>query len=71
MERDSRLQPVGQGGFGHNRDDSQLTGEPVEEGKMLFHFIRNLCRNCSGVGIIELSLIAPQLTILAYYAFDI
>lgn len=38
---------------------------------MLFHFIRNLCRDCSGVGIIELSLVAPQLTLLAYYAFDL
>lgn len=71
MERDDRLQPVGQGGIGHDRDDPPVTGAPVEEGKMLFHFIRNLCRDCSGVGIIELSLIAPQLTILAYYAFDL
>lgn len=38
---------------------------------MLFHFIRNLRRDCSGYGLIELALLAPQLTILAYYAFDL
>lgn len=45
--------------------------EPDEEGNMLLHFIRNLCRDCSGYGLIEMALLAPQLTVLAYYAFDL
>lgn len=71
MEREDRIQPLGQDGFGDDRNSLPVTGEPVEEGNMLFHFIRDLYRDCSGVAIVELSLIAPQLTILAYFAFDL
>lgn len=71
MEREDRLQPLGQGGIGKYLDGPPVTEEPVEEGKMLFHFIRNLSRDCGGFGIIELSLIAPQVMILTYYAFGL
>ena len=38
---------------------------------MLFHMIRNLRRDCSGVGFIELSLVAPQLVLLSLYTLGL
>ena len=38
---------------------------------MLFHMIRDLRRDCSGIGYIELSLVAPQLVLLGYYALGL
>ena len=38
---------------------------------MLFHMIRNLRTDCSGVGFIELSMLVPQAMLLTYWTFGL
>ena len=38
---------------------------------MLFHLIRKLGRDCSGIGYIELSIVAPQMVLLGYYSLGL